>query len=148
MNSDNHIDMLQCISQKVDLIRIGMTSYGHQPKRRTTSYRLRSFSYLGSKLWNDIVNSDPGTANCDFNDAMDFLKHWEDLSMNKGFPYVWHFTTLNARLFYRIFTLSYFELYLKSSISFMYTSLLHCICHAPSHILAFWLMLSGLCTTK
>ena len=36
-----------------------------QPKRRTTSYGLRSFSYLGSKLWNDIVNSEPGIANCD-----------------------------------------------------------------------------------
>ena len=44
-----------------------------QPKLRTYSYGLWSFSYLGSKLWNDIVNSDPGIANCDFEDLMGFL---------------------------------------------------------------------------
>ena len=90
-----------------------------QSKRRTTSYGLRPFSYLRSQLWNDIVNSDPGMATCDFNDLMDFLKHWEGPNMNEGFPYVWHFTTLNALSFYRIFALSYFELFLRSSITFM-----------------------------
>ena len=120
-----------------------------QPKRRNTSYGLRSFSYLGSKLWNDIVNSDPGIANCDFDDLMDFLKHWEGPNMNEGFPYVWHFTRLNVLLFYGIFTfiLLCYELLLRSSITFMCISPLHCIYHAPSRILAFWLMLSILCTT-
>ena len=75
-----------------------------QPKRRTSSYGLRSFSYRGSKLWNDIVNSEPGIANCDFDDLMDFLKHWKGPNMNEDFPYVWHFITLNLLLFYRIFT--------------------------------------------
>ena len=46
-----------------------------QPNRRTTSYGLRLLSYLGSKLWNDVVNSDPGIANCDFKDLMDFLPY-------------------------------------------------------------------------
>ena len=62
-----------------------------QPKRRTTSYGLRSFSYLGSKLWYDIVNSEPGIVNCDFDDLMYFLKHWKGPNMNEDFPYVWHF---------------------------------------------------------
>ena len=62
-----------------------------QPKRRTTSNGLRSFSYLGSKLWNDLVNSDPAIANCDFNEIMVYLKQWEDPDMNDSFPYVWFF---------------------------------------------------------
>ena len=59
-----------------------------QPKRRTTSNGLRSFSYLGSKLWNDLVNSDPAIANCDFNEIMVYLKQWEGPDMNDSFPYV------------------------------------------------------------
>ena len=46
-----------------------------QPKRRTTSNGLQSFWYLRSKLWNDIINSDAGMANCDFDNWMGFLKH-------------------------------------------------------------------------
>ena len=55
-----------------------------QPKTRTTPYGLRSFSYLGSQLWNDIVNSARGIANCDFDDLMDLLKHWECSRKNEG----------------------------------------------------------------
>ena len=44
--------------------------------------------------------------------------------------------------------LSCYDLFLRSSITFMCISPLHCIYHAPSCILAFWLKLSVLCTTK
>ena len=37
-----------------------------QPKRKTTSNGLGTFSYLGSKLWNDLVNSVPAIANFEF----------------------------------------------------------------------------------
>ena len=40
-----------------------------QAKRRTTSNGLRSFSYLGSKLCYDIVNSDLGIVSYNFNDV-------------------------------------------------------------------------------
>ena len=69
-----------------------------QPKRRTSSNGLRSFSYLGSKLWNDLVNSDPAIANCDFNEIMVFLKQWEAPDMNDSFPYVWIFSCDQAAL--------------------------------------------------
>ena len=48
-----------------------------QPKRRSTKYGLRSISYLGSKVWNDIAND-----SYDINDDMTiadfkrFLKNW------------------------------------------------------------------------
>ena len=59
-----------------------------QSKRRTTSNGLRSFSYLGAKLWNDLLNSDPDIAFYDLNELVEFLKHWEGPNMNDGFPYL------------------------------------------------------------
>ena len=82
-----------------------------QPKRRTTSNGLRSFSYLGSKLWNDLVNSDPAIANCDFNEIMVYLKQWEGPDMNDSFPYLWFFMLVNVLYFIAwivFLTLSYF----------------------------------------
>ena len=46
-----------------------------QPKRRT----------------NDLVNSDPAIANCDFNEIMVYLKQWEGPDINDSFPYVFFF---------------------------------------------------------
>ena len=45
-----------------------------QPKRNWTTFGLRSFTYLGSKLWNDLPN--------DFKDAdlalfRDRLRQWD-----------------------------------------------------------------------
>ena len=42
-----------------------------QLKRRTTFNGLRPFSFPWSQLWNDIVNSDPAMANCDFSEVID-----------------------------------------------------------------------------
>ena len=88
-----------------------------QPKRRTTSNGLRSFSYLGSKLWNDLVNSDPAIANCDFNEIMVYLKQWEGPDMNDSFLYVWLFYDCECAIFYCLNSRSYLELF---SISFMF----------------------------
>ena len=61
------------------------------PKRKTTtSNGLRTFSYLGSKLWNDLVNSEPAIANAEFDELIEFLKDWEGPNTNDGFPYVWY----------------------------------------------------------
>ena len=42
-----------------------------QPKRKTTSNGLRTFSYLGSKLWNDPVNLEPAIANIEFDELIE-----------------------------------------------------------------------------
>ena len=108
-----------------------------QPKRRTTSNCLRSFSYLGSELWNDLVNSDAAIANCDFNKIMDYLKQWEGLGMNDSFPYVWIFMILIMLYFIAwivFLTLSYFLFPL-----WFYVCII-----SP---LTFWLMLYVLRTT-
>ena len=78
-----------------DLFQLNHTTYetrSHkliQPKRKTTSNGLRTFSYLGSKLWNDLVNSEPAIANVEFDELIEFLKDWEGSNTNDGFPYVW-----------------------------------------------------------
>ena len=40
-----------------------------QPKKRTTNYGLRSYSYLASKLWNDLPSHLQDLSN---NDVIDF----------------------------------------------------------------------------
>ena len=45
-----------------------------QPKRNSTTFGLRSFSYFGSKLWNDLPNHFKGTT--DFITFKDQLQHW------------------------------------------------------------------------
>ena len=63
-----------------------------QPKKKTTTFGLRSIAYLGAKLWNDNV--------CNFSDAreIDFstLKTSIDdpsvlLVDGSDFPYLWYF---------------------------------------------------------
>ena len=58
-------------------------------ERPPCSNGLRTFSYLGSKLWNDLVNLEPAIANVEFDELIEFLKDWEDPNTNDGFPYVW-----------------------------------------------------------
>ena len=59
---------------------------------------------FGPKLWNDIVESDPGIVNYDFIELTVFFKHWEGLSVNQGLPYecVWQFTDWNMLHFITI----------------------------------------------
>ena len=62
--------------------------------------------------------------------------------------YEWRFPIcMTFYCFECVIILSHVYLFLRSSITFMCISPLHCIYHAPSRILAFWLMLSVLCTT-
>ena len=72
-----------------DLFQLNNTTY-ETSKRKTTSNGLRTFSYLGSKLWNDLVNSEPAIANIEFDELIESLKDWEGPNTNDGFPYVWH----------------------------------------------------------
>ena len=73
-----------------------------QPKRKTTSNGLRTFSYLGSKLWNDLVNSEPAIADVEFDELIEFLKDCEGPNTNDGFPYVWHVPCLTFLCILRI----------------------------------------------
>ena len=49
------------------------TSKLEQPLRRTTRYGLRTFSYVGSHLWNSVSNDHSDIAHIDFNEFRAFL---------------------------------------------------------------------------
>ena len=59
-----------------------------QPKRNTTTHGLRSFSYLGSRLWNNLVNDFPFLCHVDYNGFKEFIKDWTGPNLDDGFNYV------------------------------------------------------------
>ena len=48
-----------------------------QPLRQTTTYGLRSISYTGAKLWNDLPFQIDDITELDVHDFKDILKSWE-----------------------------------------------------------------------
>ena len=128
-----------------------------QPNRRTTNYGLRTFSYLGSKLWNEFLSDFNYTCDTDLDELKFFLRHWEGPSLDPTYRnYIW---TLLANLlfgagvlhgwYFICFDLTFYTcIILISSFIFMYIVTLHCIyCTFQSRILACWLMLSVAKTT-
>ena len=53
-----------------------------QPIRRTTNYGLRTFSYLGSKMWNESVSDFNHTCDTDIFELRNFIKQWEGPSLD------------------------------------------------------------------
>ena len=60
-----------------------------QPKRQSTTYGLRSFSYLGARLWNNIVKDFPFLCEIDYNGFREFVGQWGGPDLDDGFNYVW-----------------------------------------------------------
>ena len=56
-----------------------------QPIRRTTTYGLRSFSYLGAKLWNDFVSDFNDINSMDMSELKTFLKCWEGPKLDPSY---------------------------------------------------------------
>ena len=48
-----------------------------QPKRATTRFGLRTFSYTGAKLWNELPFDIESTADTTVNDFKRLLEQWE-----------------------------------------------------------------------
>ena len=59
-----------------------------QPKRQSTTYGLRSFSYLGARLWNNIVKDFPFLCEIDYNGFREFVGQWGGPDLDDGFNYV------------------------------------------------------------
>ena len=65
-----------------DMFKINKTSYDvrvtklEQPLRRTTNYGLRILSYIGSRLWNLLVQEYPEVPHMDLGQFKSLLKHW------------------------------------------------------------------------
>ena len=66
------------------------TSKLEQPLRRTTRYGLRTFSYVGSHLWNSVSNDHSDTAHIDFNEFRAFLNTWKGPDISRyAIPLLW-----------------------------------------------------------
>ena len=59
-----------------------------QVKRQSTTYGLRSFSYLGSRLWNKLVKDYPFLCEIDYVDFKEFIEQWGSPNLDDGFRYV------------------------------------------------------------
>ena len=65
-----------------DMFKINKTSYDvrvtklEQPLRKTTNYGLRTFSYIGSRLWNLLVQEYPEVPHMDLGQFKSLLKRW------------------------------------------------------------------------
>ena len=51
-----------------------------QPKRKTTAFGLRTFSYLGSKLWNLLASEYREVNGIDYERLKFLIKYWEGRS--------------------------------------------------------------------
>ena len=66
------------------------TSKLEQPLRRTTRYGLRTFSYVGSHLWNSVSNDHSDIAHIDFNEFRAFLNTWKGPDISRyAIPLLW-----------------------------------------------------------
>ena len=58
-----------------------------QPKRQSTTYGLRSFSYLGIRLRNELVKDYPFLCEIDYVDFQESIKQWGGPNLDDGFCY-------------------------------------------------------------
>ena len=59
-----------------------------QPERKSTTYGLRSFSYLGARLWNNLVKDYPFLCEIDYVDFEEFVEQWGASNWGDGFCYI------------------------------------------------------------
>ena len=59
-----------------------------QLKRKSTTYGLRSFSYLGARFWNNLVKDYPSLCEIDYVDFIEFVEQWGGPNWDDGFCYV------------------------------------------------------------
>ena len=66
------------------------TSTLEQPLRRTTRHGLKTFSYVGSHLWNTVLYDHGDIAHVDFNEFKAFLNTWKGPDiLQYATPLVW-----------------------------------------------------------
>ena len=130
-----------------------------QPIRRITNYGLRTFSYLGSKLWNEFLSDFNYTCDMEISELRNFRKQWEGPRLDPFYRnYVWTFIGWSIFIFiwssWYTWVLFYtLWLYLmwfcfSSWVFYVHNDLALYILALPrSRILAYWLMLSVVKTT-
>ena len=93
------------------------TSKLEQPLRRTTRYGLRTFSYVGSHLWNSVLNDHSGIAHIDFNEFKAFSNTWKGPDISQyAIPLLWRLRCCECLSYIRYL---YWYLYCKFTCIFL-----------------------------
>ena len=113
---------------------------------RTTRYGLRTFSYVGSHLWNFVLNDYSDIAQIDFDDFKAFLNTWKGPDiLQHAISLLWWPPILYKHFSY-VFRCATGLFYPSLHVFVFYPATVHLVTalyiFAPySRILAFWLML-------
>ena len=101
-----------------------------QPLRITTGYGLRTFSYIGSHLWNSVLNDHVDIAHIDCNEFKAFVNKWKAPDIFQySMPLLW------------------WSLHVFFYLMIVYLNIALYIFAPYSRILPFWLMLFVFHTT-
>ena len=93
------------------------TSKLEQPLRRTTRYGLRTFSYVGSHLWNNVSNDHSDIAHIDFNEFRAFLNTWKGPDISRyAIPLLWWLQCCEWFLCWCLSCIGYFYWYFFTSL--------------------------------
>ena len=129
-----------------------------QSIRRTTHYSQCTFSYLGFKLWNEVLSDFNYTCDTEISQLRNVLKQWEGPSLEPSYwNYVWTFIGWSFFIWSSwytwviyLYTLWLYLMWLcfSSWVFYVHNDLaLYIFALSRSHILAYWLMLSVVKTT-
>ena len=107
------------------------TTHIVQPKRNTTTHGLRSFSYLGSRLWNNLVNDFYLLCHIDYNGFNAFIKYWTGPNLDDSFNYC---NTISIYCYLSFIFTCHFTRPESFMYFFLYLCISYCIfCSIPSY---------------
>ena len=93
-----------------------------QPMRRTTNYGLRTFSYIGSRLWNLLVQEYPEVPHMDLGQFKTFLKHWTGPKCDVTEMHILQ-RAFSTRSLFMIYILAYIWLYILKPALYIFAPL-------------------------
>ena len=122
LNALNPPCLNDILSQKCVPCRMRDSSMIEQPKRRTTTFGLRSFSYVGAKMWNELPTYLKETT--DLNDFKSLLDTWNGPDLiDTTFSYLWYTVFMSTNLYSLyivLYRVTHLNLNLYSSITFYF----------------------------
>ena len=123
LNALNPPCLNDIFSKKCVPYRMRDSSIIEQPKRRTTTFGLRSFSYVGAKMWNELPTYLKETT--DLNHFKSLLDTWNGPDLiDTTFSYLWYTVFMSTNL-YSLYIVLYWVTHLNLNSLFTHNILFH-----------------------
>ena len=123
LNALNPPCLNDIFSKKCVPYRMRDSSIIEQPKHRTTTFGLRSFSYVGAKMWNELPTYLKETT--DLNDFKSLLDTWNGPDLiDTTFSYLWYTVFMSTNL-YSLYIVLYWVTHLNLNSLFIHNILFH-----------------------